>query len=169
MRAPPLALIIRRSVHSLSANRDTLRCHTNTTIIPSSPSLTRDGGYLKETKGKRCKKMTRHHRCPKDDRPDAPRQGSGEDGRDLLKDQGRTRVQLVTHARRLDRRKRIASQLGIDIPPAQVVDDHDVVSLIAQVQTRRPAAESVPPKHDDLLLVGAVRHAVGRHRRRVES
>ena len=88
-----------------------------------------------------------------------------------LKDQGRTSegAQLVTHARRLDRRKRIASQLGIDIPPAEVVDDHDVVSLIAEVQARRPTAESVPPEHDDLLLVGAVRHAVGRHRRRVES
>ena len=45
---------------------------------------------------------------------------------------------------------------GIDVSPAQVVNDDDVVSLIAQVQTRRPTVESVAAEDDDLLLLGAV-------------
>ena len=66
-----------------------------------------------------------------------------------------------THARRLDRRQRVAAQLRVDVPAAQVVHHYDVVALVAQVQRRRPAAEPVPAQDEDLLLAGAVGDAVG--------
>mmetsp|Transcript_19672 Transcript_19672/g.41282 ORF Transcript_19672/g.41282 Transcript_19672/m.41282 type:complete len:211 (-) Transcript_19672:170-802(-) len=60
---------------------------------------------------------------------------------------------LDTDLGTLNGSERIATQLHVDIPPAQIIHDDDIVSLIAEVQRRRPAAEAVPSEDDDLLLL----------------
>lgn len=70
----------------------------------------------------------------------------------------------LTYLGALDGRERVAAELGVDIPSAQVVHNHNVVTLVAQVQRRGPSAEPVSAQHDHLLLrgvsVGTVRSSI---------
>mmetsp|Transcript_3390 Transcript_3390/g.7479 ORF Transcript_3390/g.7479 Transcript_3390/m.7479 type:complete len:234 (+) Transcript_3390:720-1421(+) len=63
--------------------------------------------------------------------------------------------------RRLNRRKRITSQLRINIPPTQIIHHDNIMSLIAQIQRRGPAAETVSAEDDHLLFVGAIGDSIG--------
>ena len=62
-----------------------------------------------------------------------------------------------------DGRQRVAPELRVDVPPAEVVDDGHGVALVRQVDGRRPAAEAVAAQDED-LLGAAGHHAHGRGR-----
>lgn len=59
-----------------------------------------------------------------------------------------------TYVGALDGGERTAAQLGINVAPAEVVDNDDVVALIGKVERGGPAAEAVAAEDDDLLLLG---------------
>lgn len=59
-----------------------------------------------------------------------------------------------TYIGALDGGEGAAAELGINVAPAEVVDNDDVVALIGKVKGGGPAAETVATEDDDLLLLG---------------
>src|SRR5690606_20081634 len=54
------------------------------------------------------------------------------------------------HAHRLDRREAAGLELVVDVATREVVEDHDLVTELAQVQAGGPAAEAVTTEYEDL-------------------
>ena len=61
-----------------------------------------------------------------------------------------------THFGGLDRREGVASELQVDLSPAEVVHNHNIVSLVAEVQRGGPAAKAIASKDDNLFRLGTV-------------
>ena len=59
-----------------------------------------------------------------------------------------------TYIHALDGGEGAAAELGINVAPAEVVNNDDVVALIGKVEGGGPAAEAVAAEDDDLLLLG---------------
>jgi hypothetical protein len=57
-----------------------------------------------------------------------------------------------THLGTGNGRQRIASQIQINLPSAQIVDNHHVMSAVRQVQRCGPSTESVATQDHDLFL-----------------
>ena len=55
----------------------------------------------------------------------------------------------------LDRGQRLHLELDVDLPAAQVVEDRDIMTVVRQVQRRRPAAEPVSAKYQNAHVLGA--------------
>ena len=53
------------------------------------------------------------------------------------------------------RSPRVASELGVDVAAAEVVDDRHVVARITEMQGGGAAAEAVAAQHDDFCALGA--------------
>ena len=66
----------------------------------------------------------------------------------------RCKAHTNTYIGALDGGEGAAAELGINVAPAEVVDNDDVVALIGKVEGGGPAAEAVATEDDDLLLLG---------------
>lgn len=58
----------------------------------------------------------------------------------------------TTHFWGSDRSQRVASELDVNVASAEIVDDHNFMPLIRQVQRSWPTAEPVSSQDDDLLF-----------------